>query len=346
MSATQFLTDASTRHQVFLQRYAGGEAKKANKLLSRLRRDINARLSQEPSAFQTQRLTSLLGDINGLYATATKDIAATVARGAVELAESEAAFSVGLYKKVTKPSVVFNVPSQASLIAALDESVMAAPVGSGISIDDALRQFGDKKAAQVSQVISDGVILGDPTPQITAKVAGTMGTIQSRQLEALVRTVTNHASSVARLATYQENGHILEGYEWVSTLDSRTTLICAGRDGVVYTNVGVDPMPPAHWNCRSTTIPRVNPKFSKASGLGGTRASKGATGPARVNTKTTYGGWLKRQPKEFIDEALGVERSKLFRSGKLTIDKFTDPTGRVFTLKQLEAQIGVTTLEV
>jgi len=68
----------------------------------------------------------------------------------------------------------------------------------------------------------------------------------------------------------------------------------------------------------------------------GERPSIGAKGVERVSSRTTYGGWLKKQPKAFIDEALGPERSELFRAGKLSIDKFVDPTGRVYTLTQLQ----------
>jgi hypothetical protein len=36
------------------------------------------------------------------------------------------------------------------------------------------------------------------------------------------------------------------------------------------------------------------------------------------------------------DKVLGKTRGELFRSGKLTLDKFTDKTGEVYTLKELE----------
>lgn len=88
-------------------------------------------------------------------------------------------------------------------------------------------------------------------------------------------------------------------------------------------------------NCRSTTVPVVNDAFNIAKKATGKRPAVGADGAGQVGGKSTYGGWLKKQPKEFVDEALGVERSKLFRSGKLSIDKFVDPTGRVYTLEQL-----------
>lgn len=90
-------------------------------------------------------------------------------------------------------------------------------------------------------------------------------------------------------------------------------------------------------NCRSTTIPDVKDEYNLAKKAVGKRPSVGASGAEEVGGRTTYGGWLKKQPVEFIDEALGVERSRLFRSGKLTIDKFLDPTGRVYTLDQLKA---------
>jgi hypothetical protein len=39
MSTQQFLMDAATRHQVFLQRYGNGRSKEAVKLLNRLREE-------------------------------------------------------------------------------------------------------------------------------------------------------------------------------------------------------------------------------------------------------------------------------------------------------------------
>jgi hypothetical protein len=73
-------------------------------------------------------------------------------------------------------------------------------------------------------------------------------------------------------------------------------------------------------------------------GLKGKRPSVGAEGAEAVSSRTTYGGWLKKQPIEFVDEALGPERSALFRSGKIKIDGFVDPTGRVYTLEQLQSR--------
>jgi len=104
-------------------------------------------------------------------------------------------------------------------------------------------------------------------------------------------------------------------------------------------------MPPAHWNCRSTTIPIIKPEFDMGAKIKGKRPSIGGTGVKQVSSRTTYGGWLKKQPTAFVDEALGVERSKLFRAGKFKIDAFTDPTGRVYTLLQLQKMNPIAFIE-
>ena len=53
---------------------------------------------------------------------------------------------------------------------------------------------------------------------------------------------------------YKNNDDLINHYEWISTLDSRTSDICIGLDGNIYP-VGKGRLPPAHFNCRSTTAP-------------------------------------------------------------------------------------------
>lgn len=333
MSTQQYLIDAATRHQVFLQRYGDGQSKEATALLYRIRRDINARLANEPTIFQKSRLEGLLAEINAITAAGFKDIELQQIAAAQELAIAEGRFSTALFNKAA--IMDFKGVSSEVLIAATMTSGMASQTNASVTIEDALQQFGVKKSKQIAQVISDGVVMGDTTPVISQKVGQLINALQRRQLNTLVTTITNHTSSVARGQVYHANRDLLDGYQWVATLDNRTTFICGSRDGKVY-QYGTGPMPPAHWNCRSTTIPVVKDEFNVGSKLKGTRPAIGADGVEQKSGRTTYGGWLKTQPKSFIDEALGPERSELFRNGGLTIDKFVDPTGRVYTLTQLQ----------
>ncbi len=65
----------------------------------------------------------------------------------------------------------------------------------------------------------------------------------------------------------------------------------------------------------------------------------------QVSAETKYSGWLRRQPKDFQNEVLGVERAKLFRGGKVSLDRFVDNSGGVITLDKLRLNDGSLALQ-
>ena len=103
------------------------------------------------------------------------------------------------------------------------------------------------------------------------------------------------------------------------------------RDGTIYRDFNTAPKPPAHFNCRSDIVPVVKPELDIGRDIVGTRPS--ATGEVKANL--TYSQWLKRQPPEFQDEVLGKVRAKLFRDGRLPLDRFVDDCGNTLTLAEL-----------
>jgi len=345
MSTRQYITDVATRHQVFLQRYGNGQAKTAKKVLNRLRRNIQARLAQEPTVFQRQRLVDVLHDIDQLSIVAFTEIKEQALYGSKQLAFSEADYSAKLFDKTTTVETGFILPSDSQLIAAIDGDRMSINVNSAITPEGALDNFTKRKMTQIRNTISDGVTLGQTTQEISKNLSTTMSTLMARQITTVVSTITNHTSSVARQQVYEANKEVLDGYIWIATLDNKTTLICASRDQKVYSVEGNNPKPPAHYGCRSLTIPKVNPKYDLGAKIKGNRPSIGAEGVEQQSSNLSYGGWLKKQPPEFINEALGVERGRLFRSGKYTIDKFVDPAGRTYTLAELERMAPISFIE-
>jgi SNF2 family DNA or RNA helicase len=118
MSTQQFLMDAATRHQVFLQRYGNGRSKEAVKLLNRLRKKINARLAQEPTDFQAQRLQDVLKDVDSLTKLTMGDIKKLILLDALEFAATETEFTASMLNRVS--SVTFALPAEAALIAAVE----------------------------------------------------------------------------------------------------------------------------------------------------------------------------------------------------------------------------------
>jgi SPP1 gp7 family putative phage head morphogenesis protein len=333
MSTSQYLIDAATRHQVFIQRYAGGRSNDAAKMLDRLRRQLLGRLADDPTDFQIMRLKATLAEIDAIAAATFDEWKKDFKPVRDDFVISEADFTASLLTNGTSASFV--VPSTQSLVVGAE--TVAFDVGSErLTVDQALQAFGDKKRKEITQLISDGVLLGDTTQQVSKTLRDKINTLYKHQADALVRTSVNHLSNVARMETYKANADLLEGYEFVATLDSRTTIICGSNDGQVFEH-GRGPMPPLHWNCRSTTIPKVKKEYDLGADIAGKRPSKGSSGPKLVSGRETYSGWLKRQSDEFQDEALGPERAKLFRAGEIGLTGFVDPTGRVYTLNELKA---------
>lgn len=288
---------------------------------------VNARIMQDEYA--SKDLTRLIADMRTMQILDEKALLAE----ANDLAISEAGFTVDMLAAGT--SAPFVMPSKVMLATAVSAAV---PVQAAASIPELLSAFGTKKAADILNVIMDGASSGTTTTSIVKNVSGFIDSLIARQVQALVATILSHASSAGRLATYEQNSDLISEYQWVSTLDGLTSLICMGRDGNKY-DVGIGPMPPAHYNCRSTTIPVVDQKFSLD--VKGQRPAIGADGTEVVSSKTRYSTWLRSQPKGFIDEALGPARSKLFREGAFTLDRFTDPTGKKYTLAQLDSMNNI-----
>ena len=87
--------------------------------------------------------------------------------------------------------------------------------------------------------------------EMTAKaqrLAGGTGTkLANNQVMAIVRTTVNQVQNAASQSVYQANSDISSKYQYVATLDSRTSLICASLDGQTF-EYNKGPLPPQHFN--------------------------------------------------------------------------------------------------
>lgn len=72
-------------------------------------------------------------------------------------------------------------------------------------------------------------------------------------LERWARTKTTEVFNRGRLEFFNSSG-VVDGYEYSAILDGRTTVICAGLHGKKFKK-GTEPIPPMHFNCRSTLVP-------------------------------------------------------------------------------------------
>lgn len=337
MSSEGYLTDATTRHQVYVQRYAGGNLKRVASFISKAINTAKDRVTAGLSAYGTRRYNSqietLQGDLRGIY----DELKGRAQLDLGEFAAYEAEFNATMLGKVVKLVVQLNVPSaeMVSAAALADPLILEARKGAQrISIGGALDQFGTKKAAEIIGEIQIGSSLGETSQQIGRRLTS-VHQLHQDQASSLVRTMTNHVASTARMETLKANDDILEGWRWISTLDSHTSPMCQARDQHIY--AWDDPKPPGHWGCRSGVLPVLKGEFAREI-KGSTRPSIGPDGVELVSSKTSYQDWLSRQPAAFQRDVLGPKRYALFTKGDLTLDKFVDSNGKTLTLDQLRAK--------
>jgi SPP1 gp7 family putative phage head morphogenesis protein len=333
MSANDFLLDAGIKHQIYVQRYAGGQVKDLVKYLDDAQAEILRQLKTVKSLAESRTLNRKLNRIVQLQQEGLAKLSAGLTAKTMDFAEYEADFAVRTMNAASTAAVT--LPASEQLRALVTQRPMQLAVSGkagstvqNLTLDQAARQFARDKAGEIRRVIQAGVVEGSTVQSLTRDIVSVTNR-NKRQAETLVRTSVNHISSEARSAVNRANDDILKGEEWVSVLDGRTTIGCATLDGKI---LGFDepPFTPRHWNCRSVRVPALDDRFQEG-GLEGTRASM--DGP--VSAKRTYSGWLKDQPAEFQDQVLGTERGKLFRSGKIKLDQFVDQNYNPISLEQL-----------
>ncbi|MCF5708969.1 phage head morphogenesis protein [Pseudomonas syringae] len=337
MSSEGYLIDATTRHQIYVQRHAGSNLEEVATFIALAISTSKERIAAGLSAYGTKRyekqIEALQSDLRGIYAEMKGQAHADLSNFAVH----EASFSAAMIGMTVAAGVQVSTPSAQMVVSSALSKPMTLEARKSvqkISIGGALDQFGIKKSAEIISEIQIGAALGETTRVIAKRITG-LEMLHRDQAASLVRTVTNHVASTARMETLKANDDILKGWRWISTLDSRTSHMCQARDQQLY-GWG-DPRPPGHWNCRSSALPVLKDEYAREI-PGSTRPSKGADGTQPVSSKTTYQSWLERQPAAFQKDVLGPSRYALFSKGELTLDRFVDDNGRTLNLEQLKAK--------
>jgi len=330
MSSNNALIDAITLRQILIERYSRGEAKKLVKNLTRLSRQLKKTVNSDYGRVRAVRLAQ---QVTRITETILNEYGDEMIVGLKEFGKEEAEFAKQTLLAATAAEAVSS-PSLRQIQASITKVPMRLISGQKtqtLTIEEAVKVFTKNRSKEIGQIIRDGSLVGKTSQELVKDIDEVVGGKFKSQAETLVRTSTNHMGNIARSATYKANDDVIIGEEYTATLDSRTSISCSSLDGQIFP-IGKGPIPPIHFGCRSVRVPKVNPEFDLGSEIVGERAS--IDGP--VSGQTTYGGFLKRQNAAVQNEVLGVERAKLFRSGKLSIGKFTDDSGKVYSLQRLK----------
>ena len=244
----------------------------------------------------------------------------------------------------------------------------------GQTVEKAFRGIAENQKDALTRHIRQGVFSGESTQQIArrmigrldfsqkgsvrqiAQAGGELTKLANHQIQTIVRTSVNQVQNQASQAVYAANSKVAPKYEYVATLDSRTSGICKRLDGRKFAyNKG--PTPPQHFNCRSTTVPVVDyeglkkrEKFQdlKAPPKGKVVTRPTGEGTGRVPQDTQYGDWLLGQDKKLKVKTLGNEQkvryferlAKKEGSGQKAIRKMVREDGSERSLKDLQKLYG------
>lgn len=350
MSSNDKTYDAILRHQIFTQRYGKKVGDEYARAILRFRnKALDILHSADTDPLSRDRWMAIALDMAQRYQTIIKESNDKLLQEAVDFGVYEAEYT---HKVIDKNiSVSFTLPSEQQIYAAVQMSQMQVAKGSFVNVSEMLGGFSVNATNGILRAVSDGFALGQTVDDVAAGISNAIFSNATKEFErhsgyakTLARTLINNTATIARGEVIKENSDIIDGYQWVATLDKRTTIICGSLDGQIFEWNDKNPKPPAHYNCRSTIIPVINEEFDLGRDIQTQRPAKSASGIEQVNSGTNYETWLKRQPKRFQVEILGKDKADIFRRGNVSLDKFIDERGRPLTLEQLrklDAQLSL-----
>lgn len=341
MTTNDRIRDLEIRHQVAIQRLSSGVVRRLIRLLDVADGEIVAKLQSRGAAlegsFTSKRFEALLDSIREINHDAHVMVGRELRPELRNIARYEADFQARLLQGALPIRLDIVTPSAEVL-----NAVVTSQPFQGRLLREWVSELDANKARRVRDAVRLGVVQGETVDQIVRRVRGTRalnytdGVMQigRRGAEAMVRTAVSHTTSAAREKLYEANSDIIAEEVVVGTLDTRTCTYCMGLDGKRFP-VGEGPKTPFHIGCRCLRAPVT--KSWRELGFdfdeldAGTRASMNG----QVSATESYGTWLRKQPAAVQDEALGPTRGKLFRQGKVSIDRFTNRAGDKLTLDQL-----------
>jgi SPP1 gp7 family putative phage head morphogenesis protein len=263
-------------------------------------------------------------------------------------------------------AAVQGAPQTFSLTAAQGATIT---MPNGKVVEKAFRGLAESQAERFGQIVRQGLLTGEPTPEIARRLKGRLeraGDIElefgqraksvkqlqlaggeltkmaNHQVMTIVRTSVNQVSNAASQQVYEANQDVTQKYRYVATLDTRTSAICRALDGREF-EYGKGPKPPQHFNCRSTTVPVVD---YEGLGLTPPKPGRRASMDGPVPADQSYGQWLSKQSKATQADVLGSEKVAYFTrlsnkyGPKDAIAKMVRDDGSELTLEQLRRRYG------
>ncbi len=263
------LPDEIVSQTINLMRVESGMRQKALAVIEDMEDDLTRQISKAPDVPVNygSRRNAMLKMAKATIATAYGDITDQQEKDLRGVAKVQGKATVqAMNKAIGVPILTVTVPPTTL------EAVVDAPTVLGFPARSWWASQSTELQRKYIGVIQQGVLQGKTNEQIIRAVRGTQANnykdgimeVTRNNADALVRTSVMSVANAASMKTIENMGDVVKGIQWVSTLDSRTTLQCISLSGAAWTLDDKTPirgdknwpgLPPIHFRCRSRIIP-------------------------------------------------------------------------------------------
>ena len=383
-SLADTVNDRFITRSISLLRIEAGIRRKVIAMLKKLESELAAQVARiDPTgvaatSYQKARMQALLTQTRETLRTAYSDIHRAVRKDLRAIATSESQFVLNAINNAVGIDLASVAVTRETLMALASEALIEGQPA---------RTWWSRQAGTTHQRFVDamqqGLLRNETNGQLVQRVRGTKakgyadGIMETsrKSAERLIRTSANSVANAARMETFEKNSDICRGFVQLSTLDSRTSLICIGYSGKKWTldkrpvghNLPFNNGTPRHWNCRSVIQPWLKSwqELSRTDAIltGGRPTSisryfeqrlreKGLSEEqikaAKMNVRSSmdgevpasvpFGDWLRSKEKSspgFAADLLGATRARLFLQRKISLEDLLDFKGNPLSVEAL-----------
>jgi SPP1 gp7 family putative phage head morphogenesis protein len=327
------IRDAYLRHFHYVDRLGVNEGRRLITILDTANEQVKKLIIKAKTVETKRQLARVLSEIRQISKDLSEHLYGQMKIDFEEFAETETDFivkslqSIGIQTDLThiSPQKLFTAASFASYVG----------YGKTQNYSEYLDGISTGFFERWSNAVKAGYLTGQPAAAINRQVLGSMKNMEPGEMKSLrnslnmnSRTMLASMANETHRAIYRQNEGLFGGYRYLGVLDSRQCLVCGNLDGHIYKTLDDTPKLPQHARCRCLILPMVKgmPDYIE----GDERAS--VNGP--VDSRLSYGEWLKTQDDEFVLDALGPSRFKMWKNGT-PITSFVENT-TILTLKELK----------
>lgn len=232
-------------------------------------------------------------------------------------------YSNSYYHSIFEMQKGFNMGREIATIdeKALEKIITKPWAADGKNFSDRIWQSKAQLVNELHNQLTRTVLLGNK-PDSAIKAISDKFNVSKSQAANLVMTEQSYFHSLATYDSFKSMG--IKEYEFLATLDKKTTQMCRSMDGEHFPMSEYMPgatAPPLHPRCRSITVPYFDDEYSDLFNNGSMRTARNEDGKTYyVPADMTYRDW----EKKFV-----VQNPKTRKNNKITLNKIVNTANQI-----------------